>query len=99
MDDSDVSGDELQNALHQRLVATGEWNRLLMLMKRMLDDCGWETSLREHASERAKAQEKLSLPDLLNELGPYAKSTLPTHVKNHMTSLLRDFLDRNLEDA
>lgn len=30
---------------------------------------------------------------------PDRAETLPNHVKAHMISLLRDFLDRNLEDA
>ena len=117
---------ELYNALHQRLVASGEWSRLLVLLRRMLDECGWESGLQQHATEKAKSQPVLSVPDLIDELSGYAKGeypyeekevkeekekltlikgnwgktdTLPAHVRTHLLERLRDFLDRNLEDA
>ncbi|SPO31892.1 uncharacterized protein UTRI_06729 [Ustilago trichophora] len=92
-------GDELYNALHQRLVASGEWQRLLILLRRMLDECGWETQFQQHATSKAKQQPVLSVPDLIDVLTPHAKDTLPPHVKAHLLEKLRDFLDRNLEDA
>lgn len=65
--------DELYNALHQRLVASGEWQRLLILLRRMLDECGWETNFQQHATAQAKAQPVLSVPDLIDVLTPHAK--------------------------
>ncbi|EPQ27729.1 uncharacterized protein PFL1_04866 [Pseudozyma flocculosa PF-1] len=99
MEEGEISNDDLYNALHQRLVATGEWARLSTLLKRMLDDSGWEGDLNGHALELAKSQQTLSIHDLMASLTPHAKETLPTHIKTHIVSLLRDFLDRNLEDA
>ena len=63
-----------------------------------------------NTSEEAKAQEKLHLPTLVAELGPYAQrewdesasltpETLPPAVRETLTARLRDFLDQNLEDA
>lgn len=67
-------GDELYNALHQRLVASGEWAKLSTLLKRMLDECGWETAFQQHAAVQARSQPAtLSLPDLVDQLIPHAK--------------------------
>lgn len=78
---SSAGGDELYNALHQRLVASGEWQRLLILLRRMLDESGWETEFSQFATTKAKQQPILSVPDLIDVLTPHAKGacfpTLP----------------------
>ncbi|EST09192.1 Transcription factor, enhancer of yellow 2 [Kalmanozyma brasiliensis GHG001] len=96
---SSSGNDELYNALHQRLVASGEWQRLLILLRRMLDESGWENEFQSFATGKAKQQPVLSVPDLIDVLTPHAKDTIPPHVKTHLLEKLRDFLDRNLEDA
>lgn len=81
MEEGEISGaggggDELYNALHQRLVASGEWAKLSTLLKRMLDECGWETTFQDHAAAQARAQPTtLSLPNLIDQLVPHAKGT------------------------
>lgn len=65
--------DDLHNALHQRLVETGEWDRLQTLLRRMLQDCGWEAELAQTAREKAKAQRELHLGSLVAELAPHAR--------------------------
>lgn len=42
-------GDELHNALHQRLVQTGEWHRILSALRQGLDESGWTATLRDRA--------------------------------------------------
>lgn len=53
---SDAEGgescEELLNLLHQRMISTGEWTLLLSQMRRMLEESGWETQLREQAERR-----------------------------------------------
>lgn len=41
--------DELHAALHERLVQTGEWHRILAALRASLDESGWTASLRDHA--------------------------------------------------
>ncbi|KAL9940861.1 hypothetical protein V8E36_000349 [Tilletia maclaganii] len=95
--EDDIS--ELFSALHQRMVQSGDWHRILGILRRMLEDCGYEESLQTFATEQAREQERLQLGPLLGVLSPHAKATLPTHVREHITALIRDFLDRNVEDA
>lgn len=70
-----TGGDELYNALHQRLVASGEWQRLLILLRRMLDESGWENEFQAFATGKAKQQPVLSVPELIDVLTPHAKGT------------------------
>ncbi|KAK0539801.1 SAGA histone acetylase and TREX-2 complexes component [Tilletia horrida] len=126
--EDDIS--ELFSALHQRMVQSGDWNRILGILRRMLEDCGYEEALQTFATEQAREQERLQLGPLLAVLSPHAKGqsvrastrrqggttvadmhaparlrsvflaeTLPTHVREHIGALIRDFLDRNVEDA
>ncbi|KAK0540213.1 SAGA histone acetylase and TREX-2 complexes component [Tilletia horrida] len=95
--EDDIS--ELFSALHQRMVQSGDWNRILGILRRMLEDCGYEEALQTFATEQAREQERLQLRPLLAVLSPHAKETLPTHVREHIGALIRDFLDRNVEDA
>ncbi|KAK0567111.1 SAGA histone acetylase and TREX-2 complexes component [Tilletia horrida] len=62
-------------------------------------DCGYEETLQKFAAEQAREQERLQLGPLLAVLSPYAKENLPAHVRDHIGALIRDFLDRNVEDA
>ncbi|KAK0555550.1 SAGA histone acetylase and TREX-2 complexes component [Tilletia horrida] len=89
----------LFTALHQRMVQSGDWNRVLTTLRRMLEDCGYEETLQKFAAEQAREQERLQLGPLLAVLSPYAKENLPAHVRDHIGALIRDFLDRNVEDA
>ncbi|WFC96202.1 SAGA histone acetylase and TREX-2 complexes component [Malassezia brasiliensis] len=99
MSDGGESCEELLNLLHQRLVATGEWNTLLAQLRQLLEESEWDTQLREQAEREARAQDPLHLPTLVARLGPYAQKTLPNSVRDTMSAKIRDFLDRNLEDA
>lgn len=113
MSDGGESCEELLNLLHQRLVATGEWNTLLAQLRVLLEESEWDTQLRAQAERTlhahpgdARAQDSLHLPTLVAKLGPYAQSTasahpetLPDSVREAMSAKIRDFLDRNLEDA
>ncbi|WFD31646.1 SAGA histone acetylase and TREX-2 complexes component [Malassezia sp. CBS 17886] len=97
-DDGESCG-ELLNLLHQRLVATGEWSTLLLELRRMLEDSGWDTQLRQQADKEAASLESLHVPTLVAKLSPYAEKTLPDSVRASITARLNEFLDRNLEDA
>ena len=47
--DGGESCEELLNMLHQRMISTGEWSSLLVQLRRMLEESGWEAQLREQA--------------------------------------------------
>ncbi|KAI3617378.1 hypothetical protein CBS9595_003287 [Malassezia furfur] len=114
MSDGGESCEELLNLLHQRLVATGEWNTLLAQLRQLLEESEWDTQLREqaertpHTLTQARHARKIhctclrSSPSLDRTRKVGAKphpETLPNSVRDTMSAKIRDFLDRNLEDA
>ncbi|PWN37387.1 uncharacterized protein FA14DRAFT_159460 [Meira miltonrushii] len=98
-DATDYQRDELHTALHERLVQTGEWHRIMASLRASLDESGWSASLREQAQSQAAQQQNLSLPDLIEELTPFAEKTIPLQVREQITAVLHDFVARNVEDA
>ncbi|SHO78716.1 Uncharacterized protein MSYG_3064 [Malassezia sympodialis ATCC 42132] len=97
--DGGESCEELLNLLHQRLISTGEWSSLLSQVRLMLEENGWDALLRQHAEREVAAQDSMHLTAFVDKLGAYAHETFPESVRIAMTAKLRDFLDRNLEDA
>lgn len=93
------SCEELLNMLHQRMISTGEWSSLLVQLRRMLEESGWEAQLREQAEREARSQDSLHIGAIVDKLGGYAHDTFPESVRTSISSKVRDFLDRNLEDA
>ncbi|UZJ51238.1 hypothetical protein CBS101457_000558 [Exobasidium rhododendri] len=91
--------DELHAALHERLVQTGEWHRIMSSLRASLDESGWTANLRDHANAQASLQRPLNLNDLMDELGPYAQKSIPPQVRVQVTAMLHDFVSRNVEDA
>lgn len=49
---TDYQRDELHTALHERLVQTGEWHRIMASLRASLDESGWSASLREQAQSK-----------------------------------------------
>ena len=90
--DAGAGRDELYNALHQRLVASGEWQRLLILLKRMLDECGWEAQFQSTATTKAKQQPVLDVPSLIDALTPHAKGRHLPHTASSQELLLTVFV-------
>lgn len=48
----EMQRDELHTALHQRLVQTGEWHRIMAALRASLDESGWTSALRDQAQSR-----------------------------------------------
>lgn len=97
----DGSGDEtdaLYAALHHRLVTTGEWHRLSNTLEQLLLDSSWSVDLADYAAERARGMQELSLDELVKDVREEGKGTIPGGVKREMLKLIREFLDRNVED-
>jgi len=103
MDDSQPEMDaeaegELLKSLKDRLVKSGEWFKMLQLLEVKLNSSGWTDDLRAHVKGRARAQSKLNLQDLLTEAMPYGRDTVPVSVKQDLTQLIREWVEKNVEE-
>ena len=78
----------------QKLVETGEKERLKELLREKLVKCGWRDELKEHCKEviRNKGLEKITVDELVAEITPRGRSTVPDDIKADLLQRIRKFL-------
>jgi enhancer of yellow 2 transcription factor len=81
----------------QKLIETGERERLKDLLAQKLIESGWEGKMKEHASGivRQKGPNNIKFEDLINEVRAEGLATVPHQVKVDMLSQIRKFLDEH----
>lgn len=85
---------EVKSLLHQRLIESGEKERLKEHLKTRLVECGWRDQLKLSAKEiiRQKGLEHVKLDDLIAEITPKGRATVPDAVKRELLARIKDFL-------
>ncbi|KAJ7186736.1 transcription factor e(y)2-domain-containing protein [Mycena filopes] len=89
--------DALQVQLQQRLLESGEWDRIKFILASKLNDSGWTDDMRNRSKERARTMDPLSFTALLEEMVPHAHTSVPLAVRREVVALLRVFLDKQFE--
>lgn len=92
--------DSLKNLAHRRLVETGERDKLIQTLKTRLTDCGWQDQLKEFCWKVVKDRgiDNVTIDDIVNEVSPRAKEKVPDPVRKELVELIRNFLNRELND-
>ncbi|XP_003737071.1 transcription and mRNA export factor ENY2 [Galendromus occidentalis] len=85
---------ELSNRIRQKLVATGEEERLKELLKTRLLSSGWRDELSAVAREylKAKGVQHVDVEELQNVLLVEARKSIPDTVKKELLVEIRDFV-------
>lgn len=80
--------------INQRLDETGEKARLKELLRAKLVECGWRDELKAHCQEviKSKGLEKITVEDLVAEITPRGRATVPASVKEELLQRIRKFL-------
>jgi len=78
----------------QRLIETGEKERLKSLLRDKLIECGWRDELKEYCKEviRNKGLEKITVDELVSEITPRGRATVPEKIKSDLLQDIRKFL-------
>uniref|UniRef100_A0A7S2V4S5 Transcription and mRNA export factor ENY2 n=1 Tax=Fibrocapsa japonica TaxID=94617 RepID=A0A7S2V4S5_9STRA len=86
--------EQVRATIMQRLIETGEKDRLKELLRERLKDCGWRDELKEHCKEiiRNKGLEKITVDELVQEITPRGRATVPDNVKAELLQRIRKFL-------
>mmetsp|Transcript_33934 Transcript_33934/g.104170 ORF Transcript_33934/g.104170 Transcript_33934/m.104170 type:complete len:176 (+) Transcript_33934:85-612(+) len=86
--------DALRTTIMQKLVETGEKERLKELLRQKLIECGWRDELKEYCKEviRSKGLEKITVDELVAEITPRGRATVPDEVKTELLQTIRKFL-------
>ncbi|KAJ7280370.1 transcription factor e(y)2-domain-containing protein [Mycena rebaudengoi] len=89
--------DVLQAQLQQRLLESGEWDRIKFILASKLNESGWTDEMRNRSKERARTMEPLSFVTLLEEMAPHAQTSLPLAVRREVIALIRGYLEKQFE--
>lgn len=80
--------------INQKLVETGERERLKELLRTRLIECGWRDQLKAQCKEivRKKGLENVRVDDLVAEITPRGRALVPDQVKKELLQQIRTFL-------
>mmetsp|Transcript_34697 Transcript_34697/g.59625 ORF Transcript_34697/g.59625 Transcript_34697/m.59625 type:complete len:107 (+) Transcript_34697:55-375(+) len=78
----------------QKLIETGEKERLKEMLREKLIETGWRDDLREYCKEviRSKGLEKITVDELVAQITPRGRATVPDHIKADLLQRIRKFL-------
>ena len=84
--------------INQRLTETGERERLQEWLRMRLTECGWRENLKDHAKDivRERGLDNVTVDDLIAELTPQARSSVPDDVKRELLTSIRNFLTEEM---
>eukprot|EP00088_Acartia_fossae_P030875 TRINITY_DN31848_c0_g1_i1.p1 TRINITY_DN31848_c0_g1~~TRINITY_DN31848_c0_g1_i1.p1 ORF type:complete len:103 (-),score=20.67 TRINITY_DN31848_c0_g1_i1:426-710(-) len=84
----------IKTSIEQRLIESGEKERLKEHLRCRLNECGWRESLKLHAKEviKEKGLSNLSVEDLVKEITPKGRQTVPDVVKKELLVKIQSFL-------
>eukprot|EP00116_Pleurobrachia_bachei_P006376 sb/3466638/ len=75
VDMGDVNEKHIRSVLNQQLIATGEKEKLLDLLKVKLIECGWRNEMKQHCREALRRNKsKANVEELIEELTPKARA-------------------------
>jgi enhancer of yellow 2 transcription factor len=86
--------EQIRDTIMAKLVESGEKDRLKDMLRDRLVQCGWRDELKEHCKDliRKKGLEKVTVEELVAEITPHGRSTVPEDVKAELLKRIRNFL-------
>jgi len=85
---------QVRAQINQKLVESGERERLKELLRTQLVECGWRDQLKQHCKEvvKQKGLEHITVDDLVAEITPKGRELVPDQVKKELLQRIRAFL-------
>ena len=85
---------QVRTAIEEKLVESGEKEKLIRLLRKRLIESGWRDQLKKQCQEiiKNKGTEKITIEDLVKEVMPRGKATVPEKVKEEIMEKLQKFL-------
>eukprot|EP01112_Ceratiomyxa_fruticulosa_P020416 TRINITY_DN6943_c0_g1_i2.p1 TRINITY_DN6943_c0_g1~~TRINITY_DN6943_c0_g1_i2.p1 ORF type:complete len:106 (+),score=14.26 TRINITY_DN6943_c0_g1_i2:169-486(+) len=91
---SDTTERKLRATISAKLQESGERERLKEFLRAKLVECGWRDDMKNYSREIIKQRglENITVEDLIQEISPHGKSTLPPSIKADLLQRIRKFL-------
>ena len=85
-----------QSMLDVKLQETGERERLKEYITSQLNESGWREELKKQCVQfiQDKGVEKVSLEEMINDIAPRGRATLPEKLKVEVFNRLRSFAEK-----
>eukprot|EP00941_MAST-03F_sp_MAST-3F-sp1_P000732 g732.t1 len=93
---------QVRATINQKLIDSGEKERLKLFLRERLVECGWRDDLKEYCKDmiRNKGLEKITVEELVQEITPRGRATVPDSVKGEIQERIRKFLsDQDVEET
>ncbi|KDO19453.1 hypothetical protein SPRG_15358 [Saprolegnia parasitica CBS 223.65] len=87
--------EQVKETINQRLVESGEKERLKEALRQKLTACGWRDEMRTYCKEliKTKGIDQITVEDLVDEITPKGRAAVPDSIKAEMLERIRTFLD------
>ena len=94
--DGQTREQQLRASIYDKLTSSGELDRLKELLDQRLRDSGWRDELKKKCRQliQEKGLEETSVDDLVAEITPYGRATVPDEVKEELLNSIREFMSR-----
>merc|ERR1711935_1281127 len=94
MGSSDASKSaSMRAAINQQLTESGEKEHLKQMIRERLREHGWADNLKQYTKELVASKgEQITVDELVSEITPRARSTVPDEVKKELLTRIRGFL-------
>ena len=78
-------------------LSSNELHRLKDLLRAKLIECGWRDELKNYCKEviKNKGLEKITVEELVAEITPRGRATVPSAIKAELLQRIRKFLTQN----
>ncbi|WWC87247.1 transcription and mRNA export factor SUS1 [Kwoniella dendrophila CBS 6074] len=96
---SEKPDEATMNAIRQRLMETGDWDRIQKLLRVQLEENGWVDDLKDLAKEKARTQETPNLENLIKEISETARGMINPNTKRDVVQEIEAVLDREVDQA
>eukprot|EP01039_Chlorochromonas_danica_P010989 gene10991-12236_t len=86
--------EQIRDTIMAKLVESGEKDKLKEMLRERLVQCGWRDELKEYCKDviRKKGLEKVTVEELVAEITPHGRATVPEEVKTELLKRIRLFL-------
>ncbi|OCH89947.1 hypothetical protein OBBRIDRAFT_731729 [Obba rivulosa] len=90
--------DHLFAQLRRRMAESGEWDRICAQLRQQLNESGWRDDFKNRCKEElARTNEGVSFESLMDEFRPQAEAAVSPAVKEHIKSMIRRYVESQVE--
>mmetsp|Transcript_29858 Transcript_29858/g.41993 ORF Transcript_29858/g.41993 Transcript_29858/m.41993 type:complete len:117 (-) Transcript_29858:28-378(-) len=85
---------QIKSAIQQKLTETGENEKWKEFLRSKLVDCGWRDEMKNFCKDiiKAKGVENVTVEDLVAEMTPKGRSTIPPEIRTELLTKIRTYL-------